>query len=88
MWDNSARKINKGVVFDYSTPDLYQNWLEDIILETKEKYSKNLLDENLIFINAWNEWAEGAYLEPDLRWGYGYLNATLKAILNTRGANK
>lgn len=88
MWDNSARKINKGIVFDYSTPDLYQSWLEDIILETKGKYRKNLLDENLIFINAWNEWAEGAYLEPDLRWGYGYLNATLKAILNTRGDNK
>lgn len=88
MWDNSARKVNKGIVFDGSTPELYQKWLEDIILETKDKYNKNLLDENLIFINAWNEWSEGAYLEPDLKWGYGYLNTTLNAILNTRGANE
>lgn len=88
MWDNSARKVNKGIVFDGSTPELYQKWLEDIILEAKDKYNKNLLDENLIFINAWNEWSEGAYLEPDLKWGYGYLNATLNAILNTRGVNE
>ena len=81
MWDNTARKSNKGMIFDGATPELYKHWLKDIIIETKN--NKNL-DDNIIFINAWNEWAEGAYLEPDLRWQYGYLEATRDAILETR----
>lgn len=84
MWDNSARKVNKGIVFDGSTPQLYQQWLEDIIVETKKKRVMGDIDDSFIFINAWNEWSEGAYLEPDLRWGYGYLNATLQALFNVQ----
>lgn len=37
-------------------------------------------EENLFFINAWNEWAEGNYLEPDSKWGHGYLQATKDAV--------
>lgn len=81
MWDNTARKSNKGLIFDGATPKLYKQWLKDIILETRN--NKNL-DDNIIFINAWNEWAEGAYLEPDLKWQYGYLEATRDAIIETR----
>lgn len=81
MWDNTARKKNRGVILDGSTPDLYKQWLIDIIKETK---SNTTLDDKLIFINAWNEWAEGAYLEPDLKWKYGYLEATKDAILESR----
>ncbi len=81
MWDNTARKMNKGLILDGATPDLYKQWLKDIIVETRENKS---LDDNLIFINAWNEWAEGAYLEPDLKWQYGYLEATKDAILEAR----
>lgn len=81
MWDNTARKKDKGVVLDGATPDLYKQWLKDIITETK---NNNNLDDNIIFINAWNEWAEGAYLEPDLKWKYGYLEATKQAIIETR----
>ena len=64
MWDNTARKKNRGVILDGSIPDLYKQWLIDIIKETKSNIK---LDDKLIFINAWNEWAEGAYLEPDLK---------------------
>ncbi len=81
MWDNTPRKKNKGIILDGSTPDLYKQWLIDIIKETKEN---NIIDDRMIFINAWNEWAEGAYLEPDLKWKYEYLEATADAIRCSR----
>ncbi len=81
MWDNTARRKNKGAVLDGATPELYRQWLMDIIVETKES---SAMDDQIVFINAWNEWAEGAYLEPDLRWKYGYLEATRDAILGAR----
>lgn len=81
MWDNTARKINKGMILDGASPELYKKWLKDIILYTK---TNKTIDDDIIFINAWNEWAEGAYLEPDLKWQYGYLEATKQAIIETR----
>ena len=84
MWDNTARKMNKGMILDGATPDLYKQWMKDIIVETRENKS---LEDNFIFINAWNEWAEGAYLEPDLKWQYRYLEATKDAILEARDMN-
>lgn len=84
MWDNTARKVNQGLILDGSTPALYQAWLEDIGNETRKRVQNGELDDQLIFINAWNEWAEGAYLEPDLKFGYAYLNATKAAILKMR----
>lgn len=84
MWDNTARKTNQGLILDGATPALYQTWLEDIGRETKKRVQTGELDDSLIFINAWNEWAEGAYLEPDMKFGYAYLNATKQAVLNVR----
>lgn len=81
MWDNTARKKDKGMIYDGATPQLYKKWLRDVIRETKKDPT---LDDRFIFINAWNEWAEGTYLEPDLKWQYGYLNATKDAILEAR----
>jgi lipopolysaccharide biosynthesis protein len=77
MWDNSPRKVNLSFfAFKGSTPELYQKWLKSVMTKFKP-YSK---DENLIFINAWNEWAEGNHLEPDQKWGRGYLDATKNAL--------
>ena len=42
------------------------------------------LDDNLIFLNAGNEWAEGVYIEPDSKWQYGYLEAVKDAVLQCR----
>ncbi len=69
-WDNSPRRTNKYfMAFIGSTPKLFGCWLEDV-LKRFTPYSPN---ENLIFINAWNEWAEGNHLEPDQKWGRAYL---------------
>ena len=77
-WDNEARKPGRGMGFVGSTPKKYENWLSTIV-----KYAeKNPIAENesFVVINAWNEWAEGAHIEPDLYWGAAYLNATYRAI--------
>jgi hypothetical protein len=81
MWDNTARRDNKGMIFEGATPDLYERWLKDILLEAR---SRDDLEDHYIFINAWNEWGEGTYLEPDKRYGYAYLNATRRAIEGVR----
>lgn len=75
-WDNIPRQKSPDVCVN-STPDLYQNWLEGLCKYTRENLPPG---ERLIFINAWNEWAEGAYLEPDLKHGYAYLNRTARAL--------
>lgn len=77
-WDNTARKAYTGAgVYYGETPNLYKNWLKDLIHWTKENHKDN---EQIIFINAWNEWAEGAHLEPDKKYGYAYLQATKEAL--------
>ncbi|MFZ3221863.1 MAG: glycoside hydrolase family 99-like domain-containing protein, partial [Rugosibacter sp.] len=77
-WDNTARRKNRGTVFLNSSPSLYQRWLENAIRDTQANRSDP--DEHLIFVNAWNEWAEGAHLEPDARYGYAWLQATRNAL--------
>lgn len=81
MWDNTARRDHKGMIFEGATPQLYQQWLVDIFTESMHR---NDLDDRLIFINAWNEWGEGAYLEPDRRYGYAFLDATRRALEEVR----
>lgn len=71
-WDNTARrKNNPALVLKNSTPNLFKEWLIKIIADF-EPYTK---EENLIFINAWNEWAEGNHIEPDQKFGTQYLEA-------------
>jgi len=81
-WDNSARRKNPFIFID-STPDLYKKWLMEIIAYTKKNLEP---DRQFIFINSWNEWAEGAYLEPDRRYGFAYLNASRQAITVSRNS--
>lgn len=80
-WDNTARRKNHGTIFLNSSPRLYQRWLQNAISYTVT-HNPNA-DERLIFVNAWNEWAEGAHLEPDALHGYAYLQATRDALSNT-----
>ncbi len=80
-WDNTARRGNKSSILLHSSPIDYQRWLVNAINDTKDRFRNP--DERLIFINAWNEWAEGAYLEPNDRYGHAYLEATRMAQIRT-----
>lgn len=75
-WDNSARRQKQAAILDNSTPQLYEEWLTAIV----NQFIPYSSDENLLFINAWNEWAEGNHLEPCQKWGRAYLEATLRAV--------
>src|SRR6185369_10188342 len=63
-------------VFHGSSPQLFRKWLDASILWAR----KNRANERFVMINAWNDWANGAYLEPDDRFGYAYLAACGSAI--------
>jgi len=74
-WDNTARRGQRAVIVINSTPENYEYWLKEAIRVTGERPSEG---ENFVFINAWNEWAEGCHLEPDRRYGRQFLEATLR----------
>ena len=78
MWDNTARRRKYALVMHNSTPQLYGEWLGKII----ENYKKIETDNKFVFINAWNEWAEGNHLEPCQKWGTQYLEMTKEKFDN------
>lgn len=80
-WDNTPRNSSEAKIFYGMTPVLYKRWLKSIISWSKTYHPA---DRRIIFVNAWNEWGEGAHLEPDLKFGYAYLQATKEAIEETR----
>jgi len=75
-WDNTARKGEDAWVLHHNTPASYERWLALAIGRALERPA----EERIVFINAWNEWAEGAHLEPDRRDGRAFLEATLRAV--------
>ena len=77
-WDNSARREKGATMFINNTPESYGRWLATVA--ELESLSKRPANQQLVFINAWNEWAEGNHLEPDRRWGRAFLEATLAAL--------
>lgn len=77
QWDNEARRPGRGNSFVGSTPPKYGAWLEAACRQAMEA---EVPDERLVFINAWNEWAEGAHLEPDRHHGYAYLGETARVL--------
>ena len=80
-WDNDARRQGAGTVLHGASPQRYQAWLAHLIEHARANpFPDSRHGEPIVCINAWNEWAEGAYLEPDLRYGGAFLNATGRAV--------
>jgi hypothetical protein len=76
QWDNTSRRnVNPSIVVG-ATPELYQDWLTYIV----ENCPWDTLEGKFLFINAWNEWAEGNHLEPCQKWGRAYLEATKNVL--------
>ena len=74
-WDNTARTNDRALIILNSTPDNYEYWLKETIRKTSENFPNQ---ERFVFINAWNEWAEGCHLEPDRKYQRQFLDATLR----------
>ncbi|TDY11772.1 MULTISPECIES: glycoside hydrolase family 99-like domain-containing protein [Flavobacteriaceae] len=75
-WDNTARKGKAAVIAVGSSPELYESWLRSLV----KAFNPFSSEENFIFINAMNEWAEGNHLEPCIKYGTQYLEATKNAL--------
>ena len=77
-WDNCPRR-NICLIYDYYSPEQFYMVNRIIVEWTKKNYNE---ENRFIFINAWNEWGEGSYLEPDEKYGYASINSLSKAIFN------
>jgi hypothetical protein len=83
-WDNSPRKESGGHVFVGATPKKYGQWLKAACEFT---LVRNEPDARLVFVNAWNEWAEGAHLEPDRHFGHAFLAETGRVLSSLSHGN-
>ena len=73
-YDDTPRRGKKGTIFKNASPKVFEESLRNILWKSKE------IGNEFVFINAWNEWGEGMYLEPDTEEGYSYLEAVAKAL--------
>jgi len=81
-WDNTPRSGTNGLVLKGSSPELFSLYLANVLtkIQSRDHYRK------LVFIKSWNEWAEGNYLEPDQKFGHGFLDALREAINEQEGS--
>lgn len=79
-WDHTTRSGKNGVVFHKTSPKLFEKHVDEALHIIKEK-SK---ERQILFLKSWNEWGEGNYMEPDLKFGKGYIYA-LRNALNKKG---
>lgn len=75
-WDNTARYVKRARIFQGASPERFEYWFSRLVQATATRPA----NERMIFLNAWNEWAEGTYLEPDERYGYKYLQAVQRCL--------
>jgi len=75
-WDNAARYRDRATIYRGASPERFEFWFRQLV----GSMSARRLPEHYIFFNAWNEWAEGAYLEPDEKHGHAYLEAIRRVL--------
>ncbi|TCN72134.1 glycosyltransferase WbsX family protein [Acetobacteroides hydrogenigenes] len=78
QWDRSPRSGRKAIIYTDSTPELFKKHIQDALSIISNKPE----EKKIIFLRSWNEWGEGNYVEPDLKFGHGYLNVLKECILN------
>lgn len=81
-WDNTSRKDEDGLIIRNCSPKRFGYMLEKALKKSKERCYE------FVFINAWNEWSEGAYLEPDKKYGYAYLNELRRVVKKIKQTDK
>ena len=80
-WDNTPRSSHRGVVYEGETPELFTDYLQKAV----QKVANHPEERRIVFVKAWNEWAEGNYLEPDSVSGHAYLDALRSVIFPDAG---
>ena len=84
-WDSSIKKGKKGIVFDSYSPEQFY-YLNRIMINWTNNFYNN--SNKYFFINSWNDWDKGSYLEPDEKYGYSSINAFSKALFNINYRNQ
>lgn len=75
-WDNTARYKNRATLYNHASPPAFEKWFSKLV----NTILLRNLSENFIFLNAWNEWSEGTYLEPDDKFGSQYIEVVKKVL--------
>ena len=83
-WDHTPRSGKRGYLFHNSTPELFEKHCEDVLSHVINKPEK----DQIVFLKSWNEWGEGNYMEPDLKYGKGYIRALKKAVEQLKDYNR
>lgn len=79
-WDNTPRRERNAHTLVGSSPEKFEKWVREAALLTIKRYQAGKIAAPCLFVNAWNEWAEGAVLEPSERYGEAYLQALRSAF--------
>lgn len=74
-WDNTPRRGENAIIVTNSAPEIFETVLGEVIASVQDKPYQ----ERLVFVNAWNEWAEGNHLEPDMKFGHAFLESVQRA---------
>jgi hypothetical protein len=76
-WDNTPRSGVRGVVYEGETPDMFRQYLQ----KARDRVTHYPKERRIVFLKAWNEWAEGNYVEPDSFHGHAFLDAIRSVVL-------
>lgn len=77
QWDRTPRVASMDGVYVNATPEKFENHIRQALSLIKDKQPEH----RILFLKSWNEWGEGNYVEPDMEWGHGFIDAIHNAVL-------